>query len=135
MATYCMEDGRQYTLFAECAMRGWLAAVLDFPRFKSRDECALPANQCAAVLRGDVCCITDDVAYQTLVVSAWMDSYVAVRQASEKEIVVMASVLKSLPPDEALDVLRQGIKAVECRAGIDAFYSRYLAARARTVSE
>lgn len=129
-----MADG-QYTLFAECAVRGWLQAVLDFPRFKSREECALPANYCAATLRGDVCCITDDVAYQSLVVSAWVNSYVAVRQASEKEVFIMASVLKALPTDEALDVLRRGIKEVESRSGIDAFYSRYLAARARTVSE
>jgi hypothetical protein len=110
MATYCMGD--PYTLFAECSIRGWLQAVLDFPHLKTREECALPAVACSNAMRLETCCITsaeDEKAYLVLVATAWVNSYLAINQASEREIVIMSSALKRLSTEDALQVLRAGI--------------------------
>lgn len=136
MSTYCFASSdEQYTLFAEACMRGWLAAVCDFSHIKPREECVSPAMACSELLSGDVCCITDEAAYQSLVVSAWVASYQAVNQVSEREVVLMKSVLKAMHTDEALAFLRPHFATGVCREEVESTYARYQAARTRTVSE
>lgn len=108
-------------------MRGWLAALYDFPRLKSRDECVSPASRYAATLRSDVCCITNDVVYQSLVVSAWVASYQALEQVSEREIVLMVLSLKALPLDEALVFLRPHFVTGGCRDEVEGAYAQFQA--------
>lgn len=120
-----MAEG-QYTLFGECAIRGWLAAILDFPHFKTRNECLSLSKQMMREM--NVCCISDTYMYEALVTAAYVNAYAAVKQVSQRESVVMASILKPLPQEDALRLLRVGILR-DAKEEIDKFYARYQAAR------
>ncbi len=57
MANYCfVEASGKRALFAEACTRGWLAAVLDFPRLKNREECTAAAQIVPDELRPPIAC-------------------------------------------------------------------------------
>ncbi len=107
MASYCFLEGR-YALFTEACVRGWLAAIRDFPRWKGREEAIVQAQQESETVKTEVCCIQDPEAYYLLFKSAWVSTYTSLEQARERDIVVMALKLKQLPHEEAQTVLRRG---------------------------
>ena len=107
MAPYCFT--RQRDLFAEAAARGWLRAILDFPRMlAAHEEVEMVAQIAPDELREETCCIEDDYGYRLLVISAWASGYRALTQQTERDIAIMVSVLKPLPTDEALVRLHHG---------------------------
>jgi len=128
VANYCfVEASGKRALFAEACTRGWLAAVLDFPRLKNREECTAAAQIVPDELRAEVCCIGgDDSAYRLLVTSAWIGFYMALPRETERQNVIMASVLKAMSTDEALARLRRAFLEEEAQAEIDSAYKQYL---------
>ena len=87
MANYCFSEGKQ-ALWNEAHVRGWLAALLDFPQDKSHEESTIAVAQGVPdELRSDVCCIGDDeLGYRQLVVAAWRIGYAAVvKDLSERK--------------------------------------------------
>ncbi len=72
MANSCFasSEGR-YVLFTEACVRGWLAAIRDFPRLKNREEGTAQTPQECDAMRLEVCCVpAENVAYQQLVSTA-----------------------------------------------------------------
>lgn len=122
MSNYCFASvEEQQMLFAEAALRGWVAAVQDWPHLKSREECAVPASAECDVLKAEVCCITDERAYQQFVSSAWIGFYVAFADASERQAVQFAAGLKSRPADEALKIMRYAVSSGEGLAQVETY--------------
>ena len=81
-----------------------------------------------------MCCISgdDEDAYHQLVTSAWVSTYLAHREhidAHERAITVEKSILKAVPYDEAIDLLRPSFMSGEVRRLCDGLYEQYLAAR------
>ena len=130
MANYCFagSEGR-YALFTEACVRGWLAAILDFPRLKNREESAAQAlGECAA-LKSEVCCIPTEEAYQQLVSAAYVGVYQSLGRMSERELVryiIAVSVLKSSSRDEALTILRPAFSTSQGQAEIDKAYAQFM---------
>ena len=127
MATYCFSEGKR-EIFREMCLRGWLAAICDFPHFKSHEQNEATALQAGEMVRPEVCCIPveDDFPYRQLVSSAWSSAYVALgRDVSKREIVLMASVLKPMSSNEALAFLRHAFNESGWSV-IDEAYERFL---------
>jgi len=129
MANYCFAEpeGRR-ALFAEACVRGWVAAVRDFPQRKSREECTAQALLECDTLRLEVCCITSEDAYQQLVSSAWVSTYLSLGDLTERETVPYAVELKGKSVDEALAIVRPNLSSNEGRAMIDKIYAQFLEA-------
>lgn len=128
MATYCFSE-RQRELFREACLRGWLAAVIDFPRFKNDVEREAAALAASDALCSEVCCIPDDFAYRRLAASAWCCAYLALgRDSTERDIAIQVSKLKPMSSNEALAYLRLCFSEVGGWAAIDAAYARFQAA-------
>jgi len=107
MAQYCFAEQRR-ELFEECCLRGWYAACCDFPR-KAAPEVIQTAQGLPDELRGQVCCIDNEFAYQALIAFAWGTGYTATERAtsSERERFTMAMTLKQLRRDEGVALLQQ----------------------------
>jgi len=104
VAEFCFAEQRR-ELFAECCLRGWHAACLDFPRHDGLPR----AREVPDELRGEVCCIDNEFAYQALIAFAWGTGYHATERAtsSERERFAMAMTLKSMSRAEGMALLRQ----------------------------
>ena len=132
MAQFCFatEEGRR-ALFFEAALRGWVAALYDFPRYKSSKDCTTLAQQAGEALRQEVCCATGDneAACQRLIGSAWVSFYTAVGQASERELTVWLSDVKRVSVEEALAFARQSLpENSEVQTYFKDVYAQYVAA-------
>ncbi len=128
MATYCFKK-RKKDLFFEAAMRGMLAAVLDFPRcLKSRKDCFEASHQVPDAMRADVCCIAaDNDAYRHLVRAGWSFAYLAIAtELKARDVVPLAMVLKSKSQTSALAFLRQTYGEGEPRIHFDQAYEQYV---------
>jgi len=111
MARYCFLE-RQQEVFIEACVRGWLAAVLDFPHAKASEEaCNQAAQSIPDAMRAEVCCIPEnDYPYRHLIVSGWVATYVAVgRDLTEREIVYQKGALARASTLESRAVLRRGM--------------------------
>jgi hypothetical protein len=129
MSNYCFAEpeGRQ-ALFAEACARGWVAAICDFPQRKSREECTAPALIECDVLRPEVCCITDESAYQQLVSSAWVGGYAGQQDTTEREAVQMAYAVKVTSRENVLAIVRYSFTIGEAHEEIDKAYQEFLEA-------
>jgi hypothetical protein len=131
MATYCFAEpeGRR-ALFVEVGMRGMLAAVYDFPRFKTASDCDALARQAAVTLRQEVCCTEGDneAAYQQLVAWAWVHFYQDIMQVSEREMTVWLADIKRVSPEEAQVFVRDVLAQGKGQAEIDNLYAQYVEA-------
>jgi hypothetical protein len=108
-------------------LRGWLAAILDFPRLKSHVGSVVAAQVVSGELRQQVCCIPpDDRPYHHLIETAWVIAYEAFgRDLSEREEVRYVLEFKSMPLDEALALLRPRMLEGDARSAVDEAYARY----------
>ena len=131
MANYCFASAEgRHDLFTEASLRGWVAAVRDFPRLKPHEESIAMAILEGDALRLEVCCISTEDAYRQLINTAWVNFYKPSKPASERQMVVMASSLKDMPIAEALALMRRSLSSEEVRAIIDDTYAQFLAATA-----
>lgn len=123
---YCFTE-RPRELFTEAAARGWLAAIRDFPRLKTWEECEAAAQRVPDDLRPDVCCIGagDEYSYRLLVVTAWVNSYRSFGQVGERPIALMVATIKALPEGEALALVRAGFAGEDAQAALDEGYARF----------
>jgi hypothetical protein len=128
MAKFCFSE-RKRELFGEAFVRGWVAAIQDFPHLKNSEESTAQSMAECDALKSEVCCITDENAYRTLVSSAWVNTYKALSPVSERLIVLMVSVLRAMPNDEALAFVRSDfVSDVRQQAEIDRAYAQFLSA-------
>src|SRR5258708_652452 len=128
MAQFCFAEQKR-ALFTEACLRGWHQACVDFPRtadpqtiqttMGTLDE--LRAEVCC------ICCITDEFAYRTLVLSAYCAGYNAHAQATERDRFLMATALKPMSKDEGLALVRHGMSSRDGAAIIDQAYSQLCA--------
>lgn len=131
MADYCFasEEGR-YALFAEAAMRGFVAAIRDFPHLKDCKEGTVEAWAECDVLRPSVCCVPSDAqeVYRRLVSSAWLSYYLARdRLMTSRESVVMASCLKGRLIEEAWAIARPAFEDPVIQTELGEEYARFVA--------
>src|SRR5487761_1291183 len=108
LALYCFaSDEERRALFTEAAMRGFVAAVRDWPRrLKESDVQRTMATAAAAVLRADVCCIQNEAVYVSLLYNAWLIGYSCTEYATERETAYCASIIKAGSVEEAWAVIR-----------------------------
>ncbi len=123
-STYCFASAEgKFALFVEAFARGWLAALLDFPRLGSPDGAQAEIE--ALVLLPQVCCIPTEEAYEAWYARAWSVGYSDASTLSEHEItmVLVALPLKSRPIDDALAFIKETF-ATEGRAALNDLYAR-----------
>lgn len=126
MSKFCFEvEDERRALFTEACLRGWVAAIQDFPRFKTIEEHDSAAVPTCDVLFLETCHVTDKIAFQSLVISAWKSVYLAASHVPENTLVQYASVIKHKPLDEALAILRPGFLSDEMRPEIGNAYAQY----------
>ncbi len=104
---YCFENGKDL-LFTDIVAQAWLQAILDFPNFKDTLTTGLAAAPLIDELVPQTCCIDDPGAFGRFIGAAWMHPYLQVSQhTTERNIVYEIGVLKPLPRDEALELLKK----------------------------
>jgi len=104
VANFCFAEQRR-ELFEEALLRGWWQSCIDFPQHDGMPQGLLAPDE----LRPEVCCISDDLLYRTLVVSAWCCGYTGTEQVCERDRFLMATALKPMSHDEGMALLRRGI--------------------------
>jgi len=133
MSMYCFTE-RPFELWKESSIRGWLAAVLDFPHTRTTlDEYEYTALLAAADLRPDVCCVTSDFLYSQLVVSAWVSAYRGSELATERLIASSKAALHTLPKDAQLRALRESFTSSRIDA-VQSAYAQFVAKRDGSLS-
>src|SRR5260370_34603945 len=126
MAQYCFAEQKR-ALFTEACLRGWRQACVDFPHPIDQERVGalwrIPDE-----MRAEVCCITDEFAYGTLVLSAWGAGYNAHEQATERDRFLMATALKPMSKDEGMAMIRHALSSRDGVAIIDQAYAQLCAA-------
>lgn len=129
MSNYCFAEAEERrALFTEAMVRGWVAALCDFPRQRNREECSVPADLACDVLRSEVCCIPNGDDYQRLISSAWVAAYVAVRDAPEREIAQMVYAIKVTSIENVLSTVRHSFASAGGQAEIEKAWAQYVEA-------
>ncbi len=103
---YCFENGKDL-IFTEIMAQAWLQAILDFPHFKDILTLGLAAAPFIDELVPQTCCIGDAGAFGRFIGAAWMRTYMLVEEHTERNIVYEVGILKPLPKDEALELLKR----------------------------
>jgi len=125
VTTFCFAE-RRLELWREACVRGWLQAVLDFPKLKSREDAIAFAQHTPDELRSQVCCVTSEFSYRHLVVYGWEAAYRSVKDLSEREIAFQKAILAPRPRDEALVIVQEGCSTDGAKAVLDAAYAQYV---------
>ena len=127
MATFCFLTD-QKALLAEAGVRGWHAAILDYPQQKSEEEMKKAALLLPDELRSEVCHIPEnDHVYGVLVVSTWAAFYMAMPQVVGERL--MAHLIVKVKPMAASDARaflhRIFSEDARAREVLDDLYTRY----------
>ena len=127
MAQFCFAEQKR-ALFTEACLRGWWQACVDFPQPVT--EASLAAMWSVPdLLRAEVCCIGEqDIAYRTLVLSAYGAGYNAHETATERAKALMVLALKGMSWAEGMTLLRHGMSSRDGQALIDKAYAQLCAA-------
>jgi hypothetical protein len=118
VAQFCFAERRE--LFGESFLRGWYQGCIDFPQHSLQPGIAGIADD----LRPGTCCIDDELAYLSLVVSAWVCGYKGTETVTPRDLFIMATALKPLSQDEGMALLRRG--TARDTSEIDKAYAQFI---------
>lgn len=123
VALYCFAERRQ-EVFTESLIRGYLAGLLDFPRFKPLDDRRAPGQAAIEALRSEVCCVEDEVGYGNLARTAWYTGYQSATEERQRDAVQMVMVYKQMPEAEALRQLRRAFASEQGQSLVAELYEK-----------